>query len=88
MRHIHLSFDTVAQLAHVGWGAMLTFIVALVFLPWWAAGLLVTGAGAVKEFGIEPHLEDVQTQGSALRDFLFWCLGVAIAEIVLLLKRV
>jgi len=87
VKHIHLSFDALAQLAHVGWGAMLVFILALLFLPWWAAALLVAAAGAIKEFVVEPFIEDPSTQGSALRDFLFWCLGVAVAVIVLLLRR-
>jgi len=87
VKTITISYDTLAQLAHVGWGAMLVFIVALLILPWWAAALLVSAAGAVKEFVVERFIEDTHTQGSALRDFLFWCVGVAVAVIVLLLRR-
>ncbi|MGA2481720.1 MAG: hypothetical protein ABSF92_01215 [Candidatus Acidiferrales bacterium] len=77
---LNLSYDALAQLAHVGWAGTLTLIVAL-WLPLWVALVFVPLAGAVKEFAIEPRIEDAETQGSAWRDFAFWCLGVGIAFI-------
>ena len=72
------SYEALAQLAHIGWAGMLTFIIAL-WLPLWAALLIVIAAGAVKEFVVEVRIEPVQTQGSAWRDFAYWCLGAATA---------
>jgi len=82
-------FDQVAQLSHVGW-AMLVIMTpyalgcsladTLSILPIWI------GLAAWKEFYWDSQHEAPDVRGSGLRDFLFYCLGLTIASIALLLR--
>jgi hypothetical protein len=87
-----VTLQSVSQYAHVGWGYI--FVTAPTLLigqraMWWAAALtLVASAG--KEYWDFHGLEDDATSGGlrgSLEDFGFWCVGNALAVILLLLRR-
>lgn len=79
-----LSGDTVAQLAHVGWGATLSFTLRR-FMSKWKAIIPVLAFAAIKEgseaLGIA-FWEPKQPWGSSSVDFLFFVVGVAVFLIV------
>jgi hypothetical protein len=85
MRKLLLTNDQLAQLAHVGWAAALTLILALWFRIW-ICGAIVVAAGVLKEFVVEPLIEDPGMLGSSWEDFSFWANGVTLAMLSLILK--
>lgn len=82
-----LEGDTVAQLAHVGWGAALVFTLDR-WLEVWAAIVVVAVLSFVKE-ALEAQgwafWEAQQGWSSSLRDFEFFLIGIAWAAGVLML---
>lgn len=73
-----LTGDTVAQLAHVGFGGLLCFIFRR-FMTAWKAIALVVAFAAIKEaseaLGIA-FWEPKQSWGSSAVDFLFFFVGI------------
>jgi len=84
---IPLSSDTLAQFAHVGWGAMLVFIITLLSKRLWLAVALVAGFATGKEFIYDYIWEDAVTRGSSPKDWAFWIVGVAVALGVIIWRR-
>jgi hypothetical protein len=85
MNRIHLTFEQAAQTAHVGVGAA---VVALATAKGFPHAQLYSSLGmvvitAVKEWWWDVQFEDLETQGSAGVDFLFWMVGVAVANLIL-----
>lgn len=80
--------DLTAQFAHAGCGAAFVFILALLWLPLWAAVIVVLAFAFAKEYvefrwGVwEPRT----AWQESLRDFVFWTIGVVIALVVLVLR--
>jgi hypothetical protein len=77
--NIDLSANTLAQMAHFGWGALIVLAVALATGS--VTGILI-GAGvmlflaALKEAVIDPLTETPETQGSGVEDFFYWMAGI------------
>jgi hypothetical protein len=80
-----LEGDSVAQLAHIGWGAALMFTLAH-GLPYVASMMIVAGSMFLKEaleaLGVAPW-EPKQTWSSSMVDFAFFVVGIAWAAVVL-----
>lgn len=81
------TLDTVAQLSHSAWGALVWLVPfyrlggvvwAVVFAAVWAA------CCAWKEFVYDESDEIPEVRGSSLKDFLFAMLGTAAAAVVTL----
>jgi len=77
------SYNTQAQLAHVGWAGFLVVSLWLLFdwRPRFCAGVVMM-FGAVKEFIVERYTESLQVQGSPWKDFAWWTFGAALAILV------
>lgn len=75
-----LNGDTVAQLAHVGFGGLLSFILARYMKAWKAVALVIVFA-AIKEgseaLGIA-FWEPKQPWGSSAIDFAFFGVGIGV----------
>jgi hypothetical protein len=77
-------FDTVAQIAHFS----MTYAISYTLATKW--GWMGYGSGALgcllyslaHEFWWDPRHENAATRGSDVRDFVFLCLGPAVAAIV------
>ena len=85
---LQASPDKTAQFAHVGIGASLVFVLALLFLPTWASVELVILFAFLKEF-VEYKWgawEPKDTLFNSVRDLVYWCVGVAIALVTLLVR--
>lgn len=67
------SFDTVSQSAHF---FSATFVVHALHGHWWAIAACIVAA-AIKEFWYDQHFESAEVRGSNLKDFSFYCLGIA-----------
>ena len=74
-----ITFNTVSQFAHVGWGGFLTLAVLLFDPKWWVAAIVVASVAALKEFVWDKLTEDVTTQGNDFEDFAFFLVGIVIA---------
>lgn len=61
------------QMAHIGWGGLLTLSLCL-HIGWWGQ-VSVIGFAAIKEGIFDPLTEDKTTRGSGWQDFLFWSTG-------------
>jgi hypothetical protein len=71
---LNLSRNTLAQLAHVGWGALI--VVCFAYADHVFLGLIVEVAFAfIKEAVFDPLTEDKTTQGNGYEDFAFWLVG-------------
>lgn len=81
---LNVSFNSVSQYAHVGWGYLLSTAPVLLFhIPLWiTAPLVVIGAG-IKEYWDAHGLETPEIAGSSWEDFAYWCVGVAAAIMVI-----
>jgi hypothetical protein len=81
--------DTVAQLAHVGWGIALVLAIALFGMPTTKAMLIVLVLAFVKE-ALEAigwaFWEPKQPLDSSVRDFAFWGVGVVIGALLLVAR--
>jgi len=78
--------EYLAQLAHIGWGGFLALALSL-RLPIAEAIAVAAVLAVLKELS-EYWTETADTRGSTPLDILFWCVGIAIAAIILqLLKR-
>lgn len=70
------TFNTVAQLSHFAWGALVITWAGLLFPRYlyeiWLVGELLA---AIKEFWYDQHYEDVETRGSNLLDFSMYSAG-------------
>lgn len=81
--------NVLAQEAHVGWGLGLVLALALFIGPL-SSIILVSGGAAAKEIaeslGVAPW-EPKQTWLSSLVDFVFWCVGIGLAALVLRLAH-
>lgn len=74
------TFDTVAQLSHFGWGALIVTAPLAAGMPlrnllWVLAGFLALTAW--KEFWFDFHHETPDVRGSSLKDFVFYQLGAS-----------
>jgi hypothetical protein len=79
------SFDTVAQISHVGLGYLLTTAPALLrprLRPAAVAAVVVLFAG-IKEYADGHGLQTSAVAGNSWEDFGFWCVGVALGLLVL-----
>jgi hypothetical protein len=81
---ISLPRNVLAQIAHVGWGALLVLALHDHFwnLSLSSAVGAVIGFAALKEAVFDPLTEDTATQGSGWVDFAFWCVGAALAFVI------
>jgi hypothetical protein len=82
--------DTVAQLAHVGWGMGLVLLLALAISWHHAAGVVACFALAKEVAEAEgwAFWEPKQSWASSRRDFYFWCGGIVIAAAALVLRAI
>lgn len=74
-----LSDNMIAQMAHVGWGALLTLAPAVMFHEspyYFAAAVVVLAAG--KEYWDSHGLESTALAGNSWEDWGFWCLGASL----------
>ncbi len=78
MNKIELSSDTLAQLAHIGWGAAIVLAFAMTGHPF-IGGLVMEGIATFKETVFDPLTETKAMQGSGLEDWAFWNLGIGLA---------
>jgi hypothetical protein len=77
MTKLNLSRNTLAQLAHVGWGALI--VVCFAYADRFETGLWCALAFAAgKEAIFDPLTEDQATQGNGYEDFAFWLAGIAL----------
>lgn len=75
------TFEFVAQLSHVGWGALGVLIASLWHVQ--AAGTVaILAAAAIKEFWYDSTFEPPEVRGSNLLDFLTYCLGAGLGWVV------
>lgn len=83
-----LSDNAIAQMAHVGWGALLTLAPAVMFHKsvWYFAGAVIILA-AGKEYWDSHGLESKALAGNSWEDWAFWCLGVALGLSVVFIGR-
>lgn len=75
-----LTTNTLAQLAHVGWGGLLGYIL-LRYVPRKEAALFVAVGAFLKELVETLGLafwESKQTAISSAEDFAFWIVGIAV----------
>ena len=72
------SFDTVSQSAHFFSGAF----VIHVFHGNWKIIVIAVILAAIKEFWYDYHYESAEVRGSSLKDFVFYCLGIAAGAIL------
>jgi hypothetical protein len=80
--------DTIAQLAHVGWGIALVLLLTTLHVAVTPAAVTVAAFALVKEF-IESKWgawEPIQPWASGAKDVAFWFVGIAIALAVLRLR--
>jgi hypothetical protein len=80
--------DTIAQLAHVGWGIALVLLLTTLHVTAVSAATTVAAFAAVKEF-IESKWgvwEPIQPWASGAKDVAFWFVGIFIALAVLRLR--
>jgi hypothetical protein len=82
---MNVSFNSVSQCAHVGWGYIFVTAPAMIFHAhyWWFALAVVLGAG-VKEYADAHGLETPDVAGNSWEDWAFWIIGVALALAVLI----
>lgn len=87
MPHLSLSYNALAQLAHVGWGLALVYTLYAfeVKLRYCLASVLAFAF--LKEGVFDVLFESASVQGSGLEDFGFLALGAFLAVCVLLLTR-
>jgi hypothetical protein len=77
--------NTIAQLAHVGWGIALMLLLTTLHVTVVSAMVIVAAFAIVKEF-IESEWgvwEPIQPWASGAKDVAFWFVGIAIAIAVL-----
>jgi hypothetical protein len=85
MNKIDLSKNTLAQMAHVGWGCAGVLLFTLF-------GYFILGTGAMvafaslKEGVFDPLTETPAAQGSGWEDFAFWCVGILIAVLMIIIR--
>jgi hypothetical protein len=74
-----LTDNAIAQMAHVGWGALLTLAPAVMFhkSAWYFAVAVVIGAAA-KEYADAHGLESEALAGNSWEDWSYWCVGGAL----------
>jgi len=73
--------DTIAQLAHVGWGIALVLLLTTLHVAMLPATITVAMFALCKEF-IESRWgvwEPIQPWASGAKDVSFWMVGIAIA---------
>lgn len=81
VKPLSLSANTLAQMAHVGWGGLLVLSGATFGHP--IAGVLfATAVCSFKEALFDPITEDLATKGSGWVDWIFWNLGIALAGVL------
>ena len=81
---MNFTYNTQAQLAHIGWAGFVTLALWLVTaISPRSAALLVMAGSAIKEFIVDPLTESIQVQGSAWQDFGFLAIGAALAIVVI-----
>jgi hypothetical protein len=74
---MNVSFNSVSQYAHIGWGYIFVTAPALLFGPkvlWWTLGVCILGE-AIKEIWDSNGLETKEVAGNSWEDFGFWCIG-------------
>lgn len=83
-------FNQVAQLGHFAAGLAWMFGWVVLLESQEVNGWALLGGialAAVKEFYWDQHYEDEVVRGSNLEDFTFYCVGFAVASIVILVSR-
>jgi len=84
MLKISLSSNALAQIAHIGWGALL--VLGLHDHLWHLSIATATGCvisfATLKEAVFDPLAEDPATRGSGWVDFAFWCIGAALGFVI------
>jgi hypothetical protein len=83
------TFDTVAQLSHVGWGVFFVFAPKVLFAGktyLYIMGLWIVYA-AIKEFWYDNKYETPVVRGSSLKDFLFQAGSSVVAFLLLVLTH-
>lgn len=85
---LNVSNDLIGQLAHVGWGFMVTAfpIIAFHWPIYYTAGATLILAGA-KEYWDSHGLETPQMAGNSWVDFGAYCIGVALAGLAVFIGR-
>jgi len=86
---VHLTMDAVAQTAHFFISTTILFGSTLV-IGWhgkWIGTLMVIGWAFFKEAYWDPVHEDPTTEGSGIRDFTWYMIGLLAAHIVLFIKE-
>jgi hypothetical protein len=83
--------DTVAQEAHIGWGALVVLAVALftndLMLSAWSA-IWFAYVKEILEAAGWAFWELKQTWRSSLRDFEFWLIGIAFGSVLVALAKI
>jgi hypothetical protein len=85
---LELSNNAIAQMAHVGWGALLTLAPAVMFhtnVLYFALAVSVIAAG--KEWWDSRGLESVALAGNSWEDWAFWEVGVTLGVTVVILSN-
>jgi hypothetical protein len=83
------TFNEISQFSHIGWGYLLTTVLALVFHvhPLVACAIVTTGAG-IKEYSDAHGGETPLVAGNSWEDFAFWCVGIALGLLVLRISKI
>lgn len=81
--------NTLAQLAHVGWGGFLTLLLTLFVGAWWATAVVAAftlGKESAESLGLA-FWEPKQTWLSSTIDVAFWFIGIALALTALVVRK-
>lgn len=82
MGKLSLSSDMLAQIAHVGWGIVIVWGLRIcgISLVWAYLSAFLFASG--KEAIFDVLFEDHATQGSGLRDWAYWLVGIGMASLI------
>jgi len=77
-------YDSVAQNAHMLFGALMVFLPTYIFGPdalWYGMALFFAFA-MVKEFWYDEKYETEEVRGSSIKDFIFYMIGAILGLLV------
>ena len=81
------SFNFISQSSHIGWGYLIVTVCVLVFH--WALAPVALGLVAIagaKEYWDCHGLETPQEAGNSWEDWAFYCIGIILGSIVLIVR--
>lgn len=87
MPHINVTFNLLAQVAHIGWGATIIYTLHAFELRKRDAFAVLIIFAALKEGIWDVLVETSAVQGNGFEDFSFFLVGGVLAIAVLLLTR-